>query len=651
MSKKIIDTILWEEGFYPFSMKFNQIKSIEKNEELFKTLEDDFTSNSVFKYSEYFNWYFKSICNDLQEVLSKSILTKSTFIELIIADLNRNELIITEDTKQSLFSGDTYDNNRQGNEYIQKPEFQNDKEPVWGLIDSMIDTAILNLNYLNYVKFKNNIETKDEISQVEVIRDIGFIGSKFNAIKQAYDKIIWRGGVIESENSVIKLKSDHDNLMLDNVALTRLTRNVSNVQTELHYNLEKYKTVLKSYHKTRHFQIIKSIEEIDGEMVPKYQAKAKTPTDTFISFIAPILTYYPFYHSEVITQFENLTILDLVNLFSILCDFVMVLPIPEYEDTEVKDLSKFKLFNPQIRKKVLLNHFISTTKYSEKQILIFLNLLIQKGEKHNLYLYPIYENNEYFFFSHANIKRANMLYLVDKWLDMGNCDLAERGFKFEDYIKSFLQNEKLNEFAKFNLIDQSRFTFFDENKIRFEEEIDLVIKTETTIIIAEIKCTTYPLEPNDFYSSFQTIKKAKNQIVRKVKFIEDNWNKFEYLLGKKGKRNIEKIIIVNFPHYAGRIIEDIPIADFYLFLSYFRSGKLVNVKIERGVGISTNELLYYDSVNSFEKNFGQFFLDPIPISDLISRQRIEEYEVSIKGTEPKTISERVVYDEKTFDEI
>lgn len=647
--KRIIDIILWEEGFYPFSMKFNLAKSIEKNEQLFSTLEEDSTSKSVFKYSEYFNWYFKGICKELQEVLSKSAFTKSTFIELIIADLNRKELIVTEDTKQILSSGETYDSNSQGNEYIQKPEFQNIKEPVWGLIDSMIDTAVLNLNYLKYVKFKNEIETKDEISQVEVIKVIGLVGSKFNAIKQAYDKILWREGFIESDDSVIKLKSDHNNLMLDNVGLTRLTRNVSNIQNELHFNLEEYKTVLKSYHKTRHFQIIKSIEERDGELVVKYQAKAKTPTETFISFIAPILTYYPFIHTKVITKFDNLTILDLVNLFSILCDFVMVLPIPEYEDTEVKDLTKFKRFNPQVRKTVLLSHFIRTTKYSENQILIFFNLLIQEGEEHNLYLFPIYENGEYYFFSHANIKRANMLYLVDKWLDMGNCNLAERGFTFEDYIKSFLKNEKLNEFAKFSLIDQSKFTFLDENKIRFEEEIDLVIKTETTIILAEIKCTTYPLEPNDFYSSFQTIKKAKNQIVRKTKFIEDNWNKFEHLLGKKGERTIQNIIIVNFPHNAGRIIEDIPIADFYLFLSYFRSGKLVNVKIERGVGLTKEEILYYDSVKSFENNFSKFFHNPIPISDIISRQSIEEYEVSINGTEPKAISERVVYTEKTFD--
>lgn len=647
MAEKIIDKILWIEGFYPFSLKYDLNKSIKKYKQELTPLEVDLTSKSIFKYSGYFNLYFKDICEALNKVIKKSTLDKSTFINLIIADLNRTEVLVSEDSEQKLLSGGSFDSNMPANVYIQKPEFQNGTEPVWGLIDSAIETATLNLNYLNYVKFNENNITTDELSQVDVIKNLGLIGSTFNAIKQAYDRIIWRGDLIEDENSTVKLKSNQINLMLDNVALTRLIRNIGSVQMELQSDSEEYKSIKKTYHGTRHFQIIKSIEAENNHMILKYQAKSKNPTDSFISFTAPILTYYPFFHSEKISSFDNLSILDLVNLFSSLCDFVMALPIPHYNETEVKDLTKFKRFNPRISKSTLIDYFKKTTKYTERQILIFVNLLTQKGNKHNLFLYSIYEEGDYYFFSHSTIKRANMLYLVDKWLEAGNCDLAERGFKFEDYIKDFLRKEKQNAFAKFNIVEHSKFWYLDDKNIRHEEEIDLVLKTETTIIVAEIKCITYPLEPNDFYSSFQTIKKAKNQVLRKSKFLEDNWDKFENLLGKKGERKIEKIIVVNFPHYAGRIIEDIPVADFYLFLSYFKSGKLTNVKIERNKGMTVNEVPYYDSVRSFEHNFEGFFKNPIPIQDLISRQRIEEYEVTLNGTEPKTIAERVVYIEKT----
>ncbi len=647
MAEKVIDKILWIEGFYPFSLKYDPKKALVKHKQELESLVVDPTTKSILKHSNYFNSYFKDICTVLDKVIKKSTLDKSTFIELIIANLNRTEVLISEDSKQSLFSGDSFDINMPANVYIKKPEFQNTTESAWGLIDSAIETATLNLNFLNYVKFNENVDTTDELSQVDVIKNIGLIGSSFNAIKQAYDRIIWREYEIESNELVIALKSNQHHLMLDNVSLTRLVRNVTNTLQELDFGLEEHMSIIKLYHKSRHFQIIKSIQEKNNEFVLNYKAKPKKPTGSFFSFIAPILTYYPFFHLEKIPTFENLTILDLVNLFSSLSDFVIALPMPEYNDTEVKDLVKFHRFNPKIKKQTLKNYLKATTKYTEKQILIFVNLLTQKGDKHNLFLYSIYEKQDYYFFSQSTIKRANMLYLVDKWLEIGNCDLALRGFKFEDYIKDFLKKEKLNKFAKFNIIEQSNFLFFDDKNIRFEEEIDLVLVTETTIIIAEIKCTTYPLESDDFYTSYQTIKKAKNQVVRKSKFIEDNWDKFENLLGKKGDRKIEKIIVVNFPHYAGRIIEDIPIADFYLFLSYFQSGKFTSLKIERQKGMIVNEIPYYNSVPSFENNFEHFFKKPIPIQDLISRQKIEEYEVTIKGTVPKTTAERVVYIEKT----
>lgn len=650
MTKKIIDKILWIEGFYPFSMKYNLKKALEKHKIELESLEVDSTSYSIFQYSNYFNLYFNSICNALEKTLRGSTLSKTTFVELIIADLNRTEIIISEDTKQSLNSRVCFDSNMPANIRIQKPEFQNNTEPVWGLIDSAIETATLNLNYLNHVKFNENIETTNELSQVDVIKNLSLIGSSFNAIKQSYDRIIWRGDVIESDESGIRLKANQLHLKLDNAALTRLTRNIANTQMELQSDSEKHKLIIKTYHTTRHFQIIKSIEYNSGEMILKYQPKTKKTTDSYISYTAPILTYYPFFHLEKISAFDNLTILDLVNIFSSLSDFVMHLPMPNYDDTDVKDIAKFKLFNPKVRKKILLDYFRTTTKYSEKQILIFINLLLNKGEKHDLFLYSIYEEEDYYTFSHSTIKRANMLYLVDKWLEAGKCDLAERGLKFEDYIKDYLRKEKLNEFAKFNIIEQSKFYYFDDKNIRFEEEIDLVIRTETTIIIAEIKCSTYPFEAKDFYSSFQTIKKAKDQVVRKSKFIENHWDKFENILGKKGEREIKKIIIVNFPHYAGRIIDEIPIADFYLFLSYFHSGKYTNVKIERNIGMTVIENPYYDSIHSFEKNFETFFKNPIPIQDLFSRQKIEECEVTVAGTDPKTTVERIVYIEKTANE-
>lgn len=645
---KLIHKLLWEDGYYPFSMKYNPKKTFEKIELEYSELEVDDTSKSIVTYSYHFNNYFKEICKSLETVLKKSKLNKEQFIDLLIADLNRTEIVISGDTIQVLESQKTIDMNAMSNVYIQKPEFQNISEPVWGIIDAAIDTSILNLNHLKYIKFSMEEDTviENEIEQVDVIKFLGNVGSFYNSIKHAYDRIIWNHHHIEYIEDVMYLRQNSNHLMLDNVGLTRLSRNISGKYQEIKYNSKAYKDEGKQYHQTRTHQEISKIELKDDKLIIKYKSKKSIFSDSFCSYIAPLLTYYPFYRSKKIKKFDDLTIFDLVNLFSILHDLVNLLPFPNYDDTEVKDLEKFTSFNPKLTQKEIVNHFKKTTKYSENQILIFIDLLTQKGDSHNLYRYPIYENGGFMFFALSIIKRANILYLIDKWLEMGECDLSDRGYEFEDYITNFLMTEDLNEFAKFKKIERSTFSFKNDNSEKFEEEIDLVLLTESTLILAEVKCIVYPLEQKDYYTSYQTIKKAKKQIERKAKFIEDNWDHFKDDLGERNTLKIEKIIIVNFPHYTGHILDGIPVADFYLFLSYFQSGKFHNIKLEKGKEPVYNFIPYYNSVKSFESNFGSFFQRPLPVQDLINRQAIEEYEVSIKGNDPKIIGQRVIYNAK-----
>ncbi|TDP00329.1 hypothetical protein [Flavobacterium sp. 245] len=649
MAKKAIDIILWEEGFYPFSIKYNLKNAFEKHKDKLDGAEFDITSDSIINYSHYFNKYFVEIGNALKYALTKSMLGKPEFIALLIADLNRTEVIITEETRRAHNANDSFDMNQISDISISKPEFQNGSESSWSLIDTVIDIATVNLDYLNYIKFDSSVnKNREELVQVDVIINLTHIGSIYIAAKYSYDQIIWRGYSMTFENGELRLKSDLNELMLDNASLIRLSRNIAFKYDDLLNSHSDYKKILSYYDETRKFQKLKLIELKEGNLIISYQKKDKKPSESYCLLVAPILAYYPFYRSQKIAGLENLTLIDLVNLLSGLQDFVRALPIPEYYNTAVQNLSQFHHFNPKIKKTALIAHFKIITKYDEKQIKTFLTLLTHRGNKHNLYRYPIYQEGENLFFTHSTIKRANVLYLIDKWLEEGKCDLAERGFHFENYIKNHLKNEKLNKFAHFKLIEQSKFYFKNSENVRIEEEIDLVIITDTTVIVGEIKCSTYPLDPDDFYTSFQTIKKAKKQIERKTRFLNDNWEKFENIIGKKGSRRFEKIIIVNFPQFAGRVIDGVPIADFNLFLSYFHTGRFSSFKLEKGKMPIADVIPYYDSIPTFESNFGKFFNKPIPIMELLDRQEIIDYEVTYKGVEPKTISQRVKYKSKDY---
>ncbi len=129
-------------------------------------------------------------------------------------------------------------------------------------------------------------------------------------------------------------------------------------------------------------------------------------------------------------------------------------------------------------------------------------------------------------------------------------------------------------------------------------------------------------------------------------FLIENWKEFEQDLGTQEGVNVEKIIIVNYPFFSGQIFDDVPVADFYLFLSYFKSGGLSQIKLEPGKKLENDFIPYYDSFNTFGGNFGKFFKCPVPISKLIERQFIEKYVVTPNDSF-KVSAQRVVYKERT----
>jgi hypothetical protein len=643
--KNVIDKLLWEEGFYPFSDKYALKEAVRRTKEKYGSYILDNTADAILKYSPWFNQYHLDVIKQLRKIVKKSKLTKDQFILFILAIVNRGELIVEYDVKeQYINSSSSLDFDRIPNTYITKDEFQNKNESSWGLIDAIIDVGITNLNYSNYLKFpKEETPIDKEIDQVTMVRNLTIIGSAFNTIKDAYDKVIWQYGTMEfeEEKNRLILLQEETNLKLKNIGLTRLTRNSMNNYFDMINNVDDYKDYLSFYHKTRRFQILKSIKYVNDEIEIQYTGKGRIYSNEFCHHMASIITYYPFFRTKEIDAFQGLTIQDLVNLFSNLAELADNLPFPDYNDTDIVDFEKFQKFAPRIKLENLIKYYVITTKYKRSQIELFLNLLIQNGKDHNLYLYPLYKMDDYIVFSVPNIKRANKFYLVDKWLEAGGCDLSERGYEFEDYIKKFLTTEKMNEYAKFKLIENSNFSFIEINGEKKEEEIDIVILTNSSLILGEIKCITYPLESKDYYQVFHTLKKAKNQIQRKSKFIKDNWNQFADTFKSTSPLKIETIIVTNFPHFTGTKIDGIPVADFYLFFSYFKTGLFTQLKVIPKEGIIKHEEPYYTDEASFISNFSSFFENPIPIQELMVRQSIEEYEVSIQGTEPSIFSTRV----------
>lgn len=642
MKTKLISKILWEKGFNPFSLNYDLSRSI-KNLSKYNDVEVDQTTESIIKYSSIFNSYFKEICKELNKRIEGISIAKEELTRLIVGDLNRTDILVTSDAEKAILSQGTFDFNSYSNTYIQNEAFANNSEPAWALIDSAIDVAILNLNYLNYVDFSKPKPDISELDIVDLVKHLTIIGSIHNAVKQSYEKVIWNEGEIIADGESIQLKQNENNLLLENAGLTRLVNNIHSKNLEYQFKELIELETFQLYHKTRKFQIIKNITNESGILVIGYQAKRQEPSASYLQLFANLNIYYPYYRTDKFSKIQDLSLQDLVNMFSMLQDFVRMLPMPVPEQTEIYDIEKFRKFAPLISKKQLIEYFRNISKYSTDQVECFISLLIKNDSKHDLYKYPVYEYGDNLYFSSCNVKRANILYLIDSWLKEIDSDMSLRGHAFEKYIKDYFKNQKMNSFAKFEIVEKSNFEISVNSKVASNEEIDLVIKLSNTIILAEIKCISYPIESNEFYSARQTLKSASQQITRKSTYIKDNWDSFSHILGSKENMKVIELIITNYPHYAGRKIEGVPILDCNLLFSYFISGEFKTVKFDTSRVLEEHVISYYNSVETFESNFENFINDPVPISELVKRQRVEKCLVTLEEAQPKIFSQRVVY--------
>lgn len=140
------------------------------------------------------------------------------------------------------------------------------------------------------------------------------------------------------------------------------------------------------------------------------------------------------------------------------------------------------------------------------------------------------------------------------------------------------------------------------------------------------------MECRDTYNNLKILRKAAKQIVRKAGFIENNKEYLAGDIGDIGEKEIVKVIITNYPIFAGSKVEDIPVIDFYLFDSYIRSGKLTRAMIvpsdADGI-IEYGEELYYRNETELCQNMREFIENPPSIEEQRRKIRIKERDLTL----------------------
>jgi hypothetical protein len=201
-----------------------------------------------------------------------------------------------------------------------------------------------------------------------------------------------------------------------------------------------------------------------------------------------------------------------------------------------------------------------------------------------------------------------IVFLLDIWLDKGGFDLKKRGKYLETFIKKEITDSLTSRNFTFQIPQQPKFYAKNNSK---EEEIDLIINLKSILIVAEIKCIKFHLEPRDEHNAIKRLRQGAIQVKRKTEFIKTNKKELYPQIGDITNKKIISLVITNFPSFSGMTLEDIQIVDFLLFNAYVKTGKVSRFStIPQNGQVVGNEVikrtLLYKDEDEFCENFDHY---------------------------------------------
>lgn len=624
----------------PFNDKFQKDSYLELIFSHLKAEDIQYDNlKEVLKILPFLNDNFKEYYQYLGDNILNANIRYTELIDLLFTALNRNFLIAT---KQMLAKG------RDKKEINQKEAFSYKidtldktigKVEVASALESDIDALNYVVNFVRYFDGKQISVDRDKeaVHPIEIAKKIALSSNYFNILKNIYDESIWNMGYWKIDEPKTKPKlnvifEDTELLILAKVGLLRLQRNISSNFIFAANEIEK-----QSYHGKFIFEALKSkLKEkrikavsISNGNIQYRLAKGfgKKEIYTELKNSTAYITYYNFLENIKFESLHNLSLSDLLKLFSLLQDLIDKVADLEFDDSmySISDLNKFPI---KIQKDALVGYFTERSEFSKNQILIFIGLISFKlGERINLWDKPLVFYNNSYYINYLPTISPIILNLMDYWIEQGGFDLDIRG----KYLEKYLQKEFETILTKKGFYHSilKRCKLF--NKQRKFEELDLVIILKSVVLIAEVKCIKFPYDARDKHNSLNRLKQGVKQIKRKKEFIEKYKHEFAEIGNQIENRIIVPVVITNFPMFSGYTIDSIPIADYYLFESYFRSGKMSDEKIYRGGETETvKEFFYYKSEDEMNGNIDNFFRNPYPIEEIKKIYEIVEQKISLE---------------------
>lgn len=598
----------------------------------------------------FFNLYYTELIDQCSSLIDRTTLSKQSIVEILISLLNRDLYLLTEKANDSIRNRENIIYDEIANFSIKSsiPELGNFN--AQGSIEAKHDALNIILNLLNRfdnISINNQI-IPDHLDDYSIFLNFTNI---YTVIKHSYEVTIWQDYMIRysnKSNELYILDSENKSSIINRIGTKRFDRNIfaskQGVMSEYYKKTDFYNILSNQLYKNRKAKRLKSVSINNYNLHYKLaDGVEKKSIIIELMHFATLSVYYPFIGNEKLPNFDNLSLHDLITIFS---EIQYLLENASNLEKKESDniITSFDLFKLIINRNDLINYLISKTKYTNDQIKQVITLLSHKDGIYNIWERPIMSYNNLLIPLLMPIIATNILRLIDYWLEKGGLDLEFRGKLFERHLKIVIQND-INKKGYFvNILDQNDFRNINND----HEEIDLIFELKTIIVIAEIKCVKFPFDPRDYHNMYNRLKDGSVQVKRKTDFIKSNVKDFQNKFNDASKEIIS-VIITNYPIYSGLIINNIPVIDLSLLENYLGIGSLNKSKLSHRFGDSIKvtdyqePILYYSNETEFSNNLNHFLFDPIPIKDLKKEIHTTKKQISLPNAIPKILMDFVQF--------
>lgn len=275
--------------------------------------------------------------------------------------------------------------------------------------------------------------------------------------------------------------------------------------------------------------------------------------------------------SEELPNFPRLRIKDLVSAWASLAPLADMVSdrFPEhgYIDTLEQVIDYCPTFEASQLKGVLTAAMPITGDQAEQ----ILDLLTFSDVREDLWLRPFVRiDAETVAIVVSALKSPNLLRSIEQWMKVGGFDLDRRGGAFERFVRERLAQG--NKLSNFEIVRRP----FKLEVGGIEEEIDLVARVGSTLIVGEVKCSILPTEPMEVYRYFDDrLRTGAAQAARKARFARANFDAFISQAGftEVGEEaDVIPLVLTNLALGVGMSFDEVPVVDLLILRRFIDEG-------------------------------------------------------------------------------